>query len=76
MNRYKSFYLLLLILCPLTGLADNYVIINQVMYDSPLNEQAQYPPYSNGEYIELYNGSNVPISLQGWEITGDGNTEH
>ena len=61
---------------PITLLAGNYVIINQVMYDTPLNEQTQYPPYSNGEYIELYNGSNVPISLQGWELTGDGNTEH
>jgi len=75
MRRYKLVYFLLALLCPFYGIANNYVIINQVMYDSPLNEQTQYPPYSNGEYIELYNGSDVSVSLLGWDIAGDGVTE-
>ncbi len=56
--------------------ADNYVIINQVMYDTPLNEKTSVTPYSNGEFIELYNaGSHDTISLQGWWIKGDGVSE-
>ena len=75
MNHYKLFYFLLLMLCPLISLADNYVIINQLMYDSPLNEQTQYTPFSNGEYLELYNGSDVSVSLLDWQIVGEGSTE-
>ena len=56
-------------------MADNYVIINQVMYDTPFNEIITHPPFSNGEFVELYNGSNNAVSLQGWCITGDGVTE-
>lgn len=55
--------------------ADNYVIINQVMYDTPLNEQTNISPASNGEYIELYNAGSDTVSLLGWQITGDGTTE-
>ena len=56
-------------------MADNYIIINQVMYDTPLNEQVVYPPYSNGEFFELYNGSNAAVSLNGWHITSTSPTE-
>ncbi len=76
MRHYYLFYTILLVLvCPRFLAADNYVIINQVMYDTPLNEQVTYPPFSNGEYIELYNGSEEPVLLHGWELTGDGYTE-
>ena len=77
MKRNISAYslLLLTLLLPAVLQASNYVIINQVMYDTPLNEQVDHSPYSNGEFIELYNGSNVPVSMHGWRLTGDGSTE-
>ena len=46
------------------------------MYDSPLNEQiAQNIPYSNGEYIELYNAGISSADLTGWTLRGGGTTE-
>lgn len=55
--------------------AGNYVIINQVMYDSPWNEKVTIRPYSHGEYIELYNAGTADVSLEGWTLLGDGSTE-
>ena len=55
--------------------AGNYVIINQVMYDSPWNERVTVRPYSNGEYIELYNAGTDDISIEGWTLLGSGSTE-
>jgi RHS repeat-associated protein len=57
-------------------IADNYIIINQVMYDTPLNERTNVYPSCNGEFIELYNAGNNSVSLQGWKLTGDGTTEN
>ena len=77
MKRNNVLYTILFaIICPMTLWADNYVIINQIMYDSPLNEHVIEPPYSNGEFLELYNGSENAVSLQGWYITGESPTEH
>ncbi|MBQ7448695.1 MAG: lamin tail domain-containing protein, partial [Paludibacteraceae bacterium] len=45
------------------------------MYDSPLNEKVTEPPYSNGEFIELYNGGTDSVNLKNWLIKGDGTTE-
>lgn len=50
-------------------------VISQIMYDTPLNEQIIIPPYSNGEFIELYNISDSSLSLSGWSLCGDGKTE-
>lgn len=55
--------------------AEGYVIINQIMYDTPLNEVITTPPYSNGEYVELYNASTEAVSLSGWVLKGGGSTE-
>ena len=57
-------------------MADNYIVINQVMYDTPLNEMTNISPSSNGEFIELYNAGSNPVSLQGWKLTGDGTSEN
>lgn len=73
MNRL--FYIVVLVLFPLAFYANNYVIINQVMYDTPLNEQVDITPYSLGEFVELYNGGAENVSLLGWSIVGDGSTE-
>ena len=55
--------------------AGNYVIINQVMYDSPWNEKVTVRPYSHGEFIELYNAGTSTTSLEGWTLLGGGSTE-
>ena len=59
----------------LMGKASGYVIINQVMYDTPLNEVVTVTPYSNGEFVELYNPTNDTIDITGWHLYGDGYTE-
>lgn len=68
--------LLLILLCSNVLLADNYVIINQVMYDTPLLEQnlSGSHPY-NGEFIELYNAGEETVSLNGWSIKGYSQSE-
>lgn len=54
----------------------NRVVISEIMYDSTLDEQiATGKPYSNGEYIELYNFEKIPLDLTGWKLTGGGKTE-
>lgn len=50
-------------------------VISQIMYDTPLNEKVTTPPYSNGEFIELYNMGSSSLSLSGWSLRGDGKTE-
>lgn len=75
--RYPKsiFFLFFVFVWTQTGRADNYVVINQVMYDTPLNEQTNISPSSNGEYIELYNAGGETVSLQGWRLTGSGTSE-
>lgn len=52
------------------------VIITEIMYDSPLNERiAIGQPYSNGEYIELYNLEKEAVDLTEWQLRGGGKTE-
>lgn len=56
--------------------AKDYIIISEIMYDSPLNEQiATGTAYSNGEFIELYNTGVDSVNLTGWSLKGGGSTE-
>lgn len=56
--------------------AKDFVIISEIMYDTPLNEQiATGVAYSNGEYVELYNAGIEAVSLNGWSLRGGGVTE-
>ncbi|MBR4263322.1 MAG: lamin tail domain-containing protein [Paludibacteraceae bacterium] len=76
MFEQKYLYILLMLLCcAATTWADDYVIINQVMYDTPNNELVIVSPYGNGEFIELYNGGSSAVSMSGWSITGESHTE-
>ena len=68
-----SISLLALSICMVQAV--DYVHINEIMYDSPLNEVITMPPYSNGEYIELYNAGYQSTDLTGWKLLGDGSTE-
>ena len=77
MSKNKLLYsILLTFICSMVVMADNYIVINQVMYDTPLNEMTNISPSSNGEFIELYNAGSNPVSLQGWKLTGDGTSEN
>lgn len=68
--------LIITLLIPIDLLAKDYVIISEVMYDSPLNEQiASGVAYSNGEYIELYNAGIDDVNLTNWSLKGGGSTE-
>lgn len=76
MRQYKLILSIALLLCPTLGvLADNYVILNQVLYDSPLNEQVNISPADNGEFIELYNAGVHDVALNGWQLKGESPTE-
>lgn len=68
--------LVTLLFTPNSIFAKDYVIISEVMYDSPLNEQiATGVAYSNGEYIELYNAGIDNVDLTNWSLKGGGSTE-
>ncbi len=73
----KIIFFILLFLCGVLSLyGTNRVVISEIMYDTPLNERiAQGIPYSNGEYIELYNFEKTPVNLTSWKLTGGGVTE-
>lgn len=52
------------------------VLLSEVFYDTPLNEKiAASIPYSNGEFIQLFNASDFQINLGNWTLKGDGKTE-
>ncbi len=75
MKTYIMPFLFLIFIFPSAMQAVDYVHINEIMYNTPLNEVITTPPYSNGEYIELYNaGANV-VNLAGWKLMGDGVTK-
>lgn len=70
------FFISLFLFGVLSLYGTNRVVISEIMYDTPLNEQiATGNPYSNGEYIELYNFEKTPVNLTGWKLTGGGVTE-
>ena len=52
-KRIYSYLVFAVLICPVSLWADNYVIINQVMYDSPLNENMSRPHACDGEFVEL-----------------------
>ena len=51
------------------------VIISEIMYDTPLNEVVTTRPYSNGEFLELYNCESAEADISGWMLKGSGVTE-
>lgn len=77
----KKYYILfILFFVPFSLMAQSlrydYVIISEIMYDSPLNEQiGKGIPYSNGEFIKIYNVGNKTVNLAGWQLKGGGITE-
>lgn len=59
-----------------SNLIDTKVVISEIFYDTPYNEQIGLgEPYSNGEFIELYNTESDDVNIGGWSVTGGGKTE-
>lgn len=75
MKRYIFTIIFLWIVRIAIAQSTSPVVITQIMYDSPLNEQVTSTPYSNGEFVELYNMNEQDIDMSQWILRGDGVTE-
>ncbi len=77
MKKQHYLFLFIIIVFSLSARvqARSFVVISEIMYDSPLNEVISKPPYSNGEYIELYNSGENTVDLSGWLLQGGGVSE-
>ncbi len=75
MKKYVLYYILLAFLYPIASNANNYVIINQVLYDSSYDELPESQQTNEGEFVELYNAGTASVSLQGWKLRGGGTNE-
>ena len=75
MKFNKLIYILLALLCPTLSIADNYVIINQVLYDTSLGEGGGVQYGGNGEFVELYNAGTNDVNLEGWQLKGGSPSE-
>ena len=49
--------------------ATDYVVISEVMYDTPLNENVESFPHNYGEYIELCNIGERSADIGGWQLS-------
>lgn len=74
----KKQMLLLIYVMPFAyNVAQEGVIISEIFYDTPFNEQKNGGiPYCNGEYVELYNVSSADVDLSGWMLQGSGDVEN
>ncbi len=74
-KQIYNYLVFAILIYPVSSWANNYVIINQVMYDSPLNEYMNKPHACDGEFVELYNAGTSDVSLADWKLKGDGMNE-
>ena len=75
MKKHIITILFFVSLSSFTARAVDFVHINDIFYNTPLNEVITTPPFSNGEYIELFNAGHSPANLAGWVMRGDGVTK-
>jgi len=70
MNTLKHLVLLVaLIAIHCVAVATDYVILSEVMYDTPLNENPDISPHNFGEFVEIYNAhTESSVNLQGWQL--------
>ncbi len=76
--RRPNIIIVAICLCVLLCIAETArasVVISQILYDSPYNEQITKYPYSDGEFVELYNAGTEDTDLTGWQLWGGGITE-
>ena len=66
MKRKIFFYIF--ILCVSRLFATDYIVITEIMYDTPLNEDTTKRRHNHGEFIELYNESYNIVDLSGWSL--------
>jgi len=63
--KNKIFIVYILLCISVHTFSTNRIIINQIMYDSPLNEKTNQSPHTNGEFLELYNGNDTVVDIFG-----------
>ena len=56
------------IFCISVLLAANRVVITEIMYDTPLNEDTTRVLHNHGEFVELYNDGRTIVDLSGWSL--------
>ncbi len=65
----KRLFLYILLLLPSLLLkATDYVAIVEILYDTPLNEDANINPHNYGEFVMLYNFGEEAVNVQGWSL--------
>ena len=82
MKKNIFFLLLSLLFCSTTKAQQGTIIITEVLYDTPYNEDTRltkdiYDTYGNptnvvqhhnGEFVELYNPTNQSVDISGWTV--------
>ena len=66
----KRIVFILIFICSIIDYfyAIDYVIMSEILFDTPLNEDTTQSPHNFGEFIEIYNVGENPVSLGGWKI--------
>ncbi len=54
--------------CIFQSSATDYVALSEVLFNTPLNEETTQSPHNFGEFIEIYNAHDEPVSLNGWKL--------
>ena len=54
--------------CIFQSSATDYVALSEVLFNTPLNEDTTQSPHNFGEFIEIYNAHDEPVSLNGWKL--------
>ncbi|MDR1679841.1 MAG: FG-GAP-like repeat-containing protein [Prevotellaceae bacterium] len=55
--------------------AQTTVVINELMYDTPLSESSG-PDRYNGEFVSLYNYGDKAVDVSGWQLRSDGTEQN
>jgi hypothetical protein len=70
MKKYLlSFYCVLI---SLFLAAQHKVIISELLYDTPYQNEGQNPNMYNGEFVSIYNYGDVPVNVSQWRLQSDG----
>ncbi|MCL2651433.1 MAG: polymorphic toxin type 23 domain-containing protein [Candidatus Azobacteroides sp.] len=69
-NNYHIFagILFLFLLLSANSRSQNNIVITEVLYDTPLEEENGWRGAHNGEFVELYNPTTESIDISGWGL--------
>jgi len=69
MKRILLIFLCTLLL-PLFLISQYRVVISEVLYDTPVRNEGQYPYRHNGEFVGLFNYGSESVNVSGWRLVG------